>query len=571
MSKTACPLDCYDACSIIYEDGKLKGDPSHSLTQGFLCPHLNHYEKHERISQPRYKGETISMKEALSLLEQKLKEIPNNRTLHLRGHGNFGLMQGVTDHFFASHGAQLTKGSLCDGAGEAGILKGRGSNLLLTPEQIAKSEVVIFWGRNPHVTNSHYLPMLKAKSVIVIDPVRTKMADQADFFVQIKPHGDLYLALLLCRFIMSEGMEDEAYLKEFAPEYEGFYELTQTIDTEAILDKVDLSLGDIRKILALIRAKRTVILAGIGIQKYRNGAEVMRSIDAIGVLLGAFGKEGSGVNFLGSSTEGVVSPFNQNAKRVAVGNIDFSDFDMLFIQGMNPLSQLPDTNRVEHEMHGLQEVVYFGLYENESSLRADLVIPAKSFLEKDDIRSSYGDNDLLKMPKQLESDIGISEYELTQYLCKAFDIDLKSEAQYLEHFESHRYHVRSRQDPPYQEGFDTDDGKFVFLDEIDSDFDLEKELFLLTCKSPKSLNSQFHREQYVYVNPTMGYLEQQRIRLVSDSGSVELDVKCNDAVRHDCVLIYSGTPGVNRLTSSKLSYEGDNAAYQENKVKVEVC
>jgi anaerobic selenocysteine-containing dehydrogenase len=567
MNKTACPLDCYDACSIVYESSKLKGDSAHPLTQGFLCPHLNHYEKHERITQSRYKGETISMDEALEYLKTMLQNTPNNRTLHLRGHGNFGLMQGVSDHFFASYGARLTKGSLCDGAGQAGILEGRGSNLLLSPEDIAKSEVVIFWGRNPHVSNSHYLPLLKGKTIIVIDPVKTKMAEQADFFVQIKPHGDLFLALLLCRFLVIEGIADEEYLSDFASEYHDFYELTQTVRIKAILDKIDVSLGDIGKILELVRGKRTVVLAGVGIQKYRNGAEVMRSIDAFGVLLG----RESHVNFLGHSSEGIVSPFYQEAKRVSVGNIDFTDFDMLFIQGMNPLAQLPDTNRVEHQMATLKEVVYFGLYENESSQRADLVIPAKSFLEKDDIRSSYGSNDLLKMPRQYESDIGISEYDLTRYLCEAFEIELKSEAEYLEHFESHLLHVKRRESPPYQNGFDTDDGEFVFMDELDFDFDLENDLFLITCKSPRSLNSQFHRESCVYLNPSMGYLEGQRVRIISNNGSVELDVKFNTALRHDCVLIYSGTPGVNRLSSSKLSHEGLNAAYQENKVKVEVC
>jgi anaerobic selenocysteine-containing dehydrogenase len=567
MSKTACPLDCYDACSIIYDEGKLKGDGKHFLTQGFLCPHLNHYEKHERITQPRYKGEMISMDEAMNHLKEKLQSIKSHKTLHLRGHGNFGLMQGVTDHFFASHGATLTEGSLCDGAGEAGILEGRGSNFLSSPEQIAKSEVVIFWGRNPHVSNSHYLPMLKDKTIIVIDPVKIKMAVKADHFIQIKPHADMYLAMLLCRFMMIEGMEDREYLEEFASEYEDFYELTQTIRIKATLDKIDATLGDIGRVLELIRGKRVSILVGVGVQKYRSGAEAMRSIDAFGVLLG----KKCGVNFLGNSTEGISSPFHQKAPRVWVGNIDFSAFDLVFIQGMNPLAQMPDTNRVEESMSQVKEVVYFGLYENESSKRADLIIPAKSFLEKNDIRSSYGSNDLLKMPCQYKSDTGISEYELTSYLCDAFDIELKSEAEYLEYFESHLLHVKGRKDAPYEEGFDTDDGEFLFIDELDFALNLKRDLFLITCKSAKSLNSQFHRESNVYVNASMGYLEGQKIRIVSKSGMLELDVKFNENLRHDCVLIYSGTPGVNRLTSSKLSYDGFNAAYQENKVKVEVC
>jgi len=62
---TACPLDCFDACSIIYDGKKLTG-VKEGHTQGFLCPHLNHYESFERITKPRYKGQEISMDEALA-------------------------------------------------------------------------------------------------------------------------------------------------------------------------------------------------------------------------------------------------------------------------------------------------------------------------------------------------------------------------------------------------------------------------------------------------------------------------------------------------------------------------
>lgn len=571
MNKTACPLDCFDACSVIATSEGLKGDPNHPLTQGFLCPHLNHYERHDRILQPSWRSEPITMDEAMARLIELMEQTPSHRTLHLRGRGNFGLMQAVSDHFFASRGARLTRGSLCDGAGAAGIEAGRGKNRLVDISELKKSEVVILWGRNVHVSNSHYLPLLKGKTVIVIDPIRTKAARQADLHIQIKPHGDLYLALLLSRFAMIEGLESSEYLQEFASGFEDFYELTQTVRIKAILEKIDVTLGQIGTLLELVRGKKTMILAGTGIQKYRNGAEIMRAIDGFGVLMGYFGKSGCGVNFLGDSSLDITSPFKTEAKRVPVGNIDFTDFDLLFIQGMNPLSQLPDTNRVMHQMGSVAHVVYFGLYENESSACADLVIPAKSFLEKADIRSSYGHNELLRMPQQQAGEIGISEYELTKRLCTHFGIALEDEERYLAHFESHTLHVKGRDALPYREGFDTDDGMFAFLDDVDADFDLENDLFLLTCKSPRSLNSQFFREKHVHVNPAMGYFEGQRLRLVSKNGSVELDVKLDENLRSDCVMVYSGTPGVNALTTSQLSYEGECASYQENKVKVEVC
>lgn len=575
--KTACPLDCYDACRIIVEENKLRGDKAHPYTHGYLCMHLNHYAKHARIALPRYKGKTITMQEALAILKEKLERSDASRILHYRGSGNLGLMQRATDHFFASYGATLTEGSLCDGAGQAGILEGRGRNYIVPPEQIEKAEVVILWGRNPHTTNAHLLPHLRGKTLVVIDPVRTKAAESAAFHLQIKPRGDLYLALLLTRFIMIEGFHDETFLEAHAEAYEEFYELSQTVRIKAALDSIDVSLGDIGRILELIRGKKTVILAGVGVQKYRNGADVIRAIDGLGAVLGLFGKEGCGVSFLGSSNEGVEDPFAHKTRRVAMADTEFGIYDLVFVQGANPLNQMPDTNRVKASFEKVPTMVYFGLYENETSDAADLVIPAKSFLEKEDIRTSYGHNAILRMPKVVDSETGISEYALARELCGTFSIEMRAEASYLEHFAAYGEEkngvttVQGRPEIPYAEGFDTDEGQFLFLEEADFDFDLENDLFLLTPKSANSLNSQFRRESKVYVHPEAGFAAGERLRVTSPEGSLELEVAHDERLRKDCVLIYSGTPGVNNLTSAKLSYEGKNAAYQENKIKVEVC
>jgi len=571
---TACPLDCYDACSIVYNEGALQASKD-GHTQGFLCPHMNHFEKFETIQKPRYKGEEISLEKALDLLKGMLRASEPSSVLHYRGHGNFGLMQAVSDHFFASFGATLTDGNLCDGAGEAGIIQGRGSNKNMPLFEIAKSEVVIIWGRNPHTSSSHLLPLFKDKKIIVIDPLKTKIAKIADLHIQIKPHGDLALAMLMSRFLHIENGTDEAYLKEYASEYEEFYELTQSVRIKATLDDIGVTLGQIGKLLEFVREKRVAIVCGVGIQKYADGADVMRAIDAFAVYLGLFGKEGCGVAYLGNSKENISSPFFTKAARVSKVNTDFSKFATVFIQGANPLSQMPDTLRVQESLNAVKNVVYFGLYENETSERADLIIPAKSFLHKEDIRTSYSHNAMLPMRKVAANVHGISEYDLSAYLCAAFDIALKSEEEYLNHFKAYgvekmdgSLYVEGREEIPYAEGFDTDDGEFCFLDAIESNQENDGKLFLLTSKSPRSLNSQFKREKYVYLHSSHGVAEDESVCISSVNGELRLQVRHNDDLREDCVLIYSGTSGLNNLTSSKHSLEGKNAIYQENKVEI---
>jgi len=562
---TACPLDCYDACEIVYENNKITALKD-GHTGGFLCPHLNHYEKFKQITKPSYNGVEISLDEALEKLKDIIKETSKDKILFYKSSGNFGLMQDVTGHFFASFGATLTDGNLCDGAGEAGILEGRGSNKNMPLSEIAKSEVVIIWGRNPHTTSSHLLPLLKDKTIIVIDPVKTKIAKMADLHIQIKPHTDLQLAMFLSRFLHIEGSCDEDYLEEFASEYEDFYELTQTLRIKKTLDKIDVDLGDIGKILAFIKDKKVAIVCGLGIQKYRNGADVMRAIDAFAVNLSLFGKEGCGVAYLGNSREAIESPFNLKSKKVSKVDTKFSDFNTVFIQGANPLSQMPDTLRVQKEIDSVENIVYFGTQENESSQKANLIIPAKNFLCKDDIRVSYSHPKISIMEKVKDSDYGISEYDLSAYLCKEFGIELKCEEEYLEHFKS--FESREIESIPYKDGFDTDDNEFLFLEELELPKIKSDAIYLITCKSPKSLNSQFKREDKVYLNSSFGYETNDLVTISSENGSVSLHVEINEDLRDDCVLIYSGTKGVNNLTTSLHSYEGKGAIYQENVVKV---
>lgn len=574
-STTACPLDCYDACGIDFSSGKIKAVKS-GYTQGFLCPHLNHFTSHEIITKPRYKGEEISKERVVKILHEMFESSLKSDILLYRGSGNFALMQEVSDYFFAQMGATLTDGTLCDGAGEAGIIEGRGSNKNMPYSEIAKSDVVVFWGRNPHVTSSHLLPLIKGKEIIVIDPIETQIAKMADLFLQIRPHSDSYLAMLLVRFLHINESCDEEFIEKYASEFEDYYELTQNVRIKAVLEEIDVTLGDIGRFIEMVEGKKVAIVCGVGVQKYRDGADVIRSIDAIAVALGLFGKEGCGVAYLGASRAGIENPFEAQAKRVSKVDTPFEEYETVFVQGANPAAQMPDSKRVRNSLQKVKNLIYFGLYENETSALADLVIPAKTFLQKEDIRTSYGHHGMFMMPKVQDGEDGFSEYELISKLCKLYNIELKEEKEYIEHFKSYGvqkidgcFEVEERENIPYQDGFDTDDGEFVFLEEYEQIAPLQEgSYYLITPKSATSLNSQFYRQKYLYMNSRCGIEEGSVVEVASPNGSVELELKYHDGVRLDSVLIYSGTPGVNNLTTSLHSYEGKCAIYQENSVTI---
>ncbi len=580
MKTTTCPLDCFDSCCVVLgDDGKLKGDKNHPITKGFLCHHLNNYHKFERIKKPRLDGKEVSMEAAIDALVKKLKKSEPSKVLYFKGSGNLGVMQSSTRMFFEKYGASLTKGGLCEEAGIFGIEEGRGAALPLSPNIVKNSDVVIIWGRNNSITNSHMLPALKGKKLIVIDPRITDIAQRADIHVQIKPRCDLYLAMLLSRIAYMEQMEDVDFIEKRCENFDYFMDEINGTPMVKLIEKSGVELGMVGDILSMIKGKKVSILVGIGVQKYSFGHSVLRAIDSFAALLGLFEKEGCGVGFIDDSSFGFGKPFKAKREKTQIMPIvDFGKFDICFIQGSNPMTQLPCTPKVKEGIEKSRFVVYFGLHENETSKMADLIIPAKTFLEKEDLKLSYGHEYVGFMPKLIDSSIGISEYSLCSILSKRFGYeDLKSEKEYIKDVISDNTTQKDgllvskhSVDVPYKEKFYTDDGKFQFFDEFDDDFDEQEEgFYLLAVKQNKSLNSQFVTDDFLRVPKTLGLKNGDFLKVKNDKYECEYEVRVDESLRDDCLSLYSGGKNCNVLTPFRVSDEGWGAIYQEEKVKIE--
>jgi len=589
---TACGLDCYDACKIIVEEDvlKIKGDKEHPTGNGALCALLNkQIHETERITVPRVNGVEVSMDEAMDAVAEAFKA---EKSLLWRGSGNMGVMQEVSDLFMHEIGGTLTRGSLCDAAGDAGIEIGRGVNRVLPLEQIKEADTVVVWGRNVTVTNAHIMPFLEGKEIVVIDPVKTAIAKKADYHLQIQPRTDFYVAVMLARFVIMEDGQNDEWLEEFGPEFEDFYDFTREFRIKPILEYCGADLGQMGHVLNYMRDKKVVFLVGAGVQKYSTGHATLHAIDSLAAILGMFGQEGCGVHYLSNSKFGFENPFDVVCKTVPKAVTNFSDFDTVLVQGGNPAESMPDSTRVRASLEGVENLIYFGLYENETSKRAKIVIPAKNFFEKEDIRLSYGHQYVEKMHKVLDSETGISEYDFTKRLFDAFGFEgLESEVFYLDAWleqcmekdEQHTYPGYEK--IPYEGGFGEDcEDEFEFIDEYDDDFinikrftkirtskknkEEDERFWLLSPKSAKSLNTQFFRDNRVQIHPDAGYAEGEKVCVASEYGEHEFTVHLNEDLRDDCLLITNNTRGVNYLTPSILSDEGDNACYQEVKVTV---
>jgi anaerobic selenocysteine-containing dehydrogenase len=588
--KTTCGLDCPDACGIVATNGQIEADREHPTSNGALCALLNKYmPKETRIKTAKVNGKEVTLDEAIIATKEALD---THSKLLWRGSGNFGVMQEITNLLWEKIEGTTTKGTLCDGSGDAGILEGREVNKILPPKQIDKAEVVVVWGKNITVTAPHLMPYLKGKKIIVIDPVKTAIAKKADIHLQISPRSDFFTAVMLARFALMGDFEDQVYLDEHAPDYEEYYEFTQEFRIRPILDYIGTDLQEMGQILEMINNKKTVFLIGNGVQKYSTGHHSLQAIDSLAVILGKFGKEGCGVGFLGNSKLEFKNPFAVKTTKVPKVNTAFGDFGTVLIQGGNPVASMPNSNRVIEELKKTNTIIYYGLYENETSAIADIIIPAKNFFEKEDVRLSYAHHNVTTMRKIHNCDYAISEYDFTNTLLQKFGFDaLANEEEYLNLWldqckkNGDYYTHPAYQEIPYSDGFGEDGGEeFIFPDEFGDEFIKTKQFtrarrkskkeiviedyWLLSPKANKALNTQFQRDNKVILHPSLGFENGEEVCVSSEYGEHNFVVKNSEDTREDSLIITANALGINFLTPSIISDEGDSACYQEVKVRI---
>ncbi len=233
-----CTLDCFDACkfNIYVEDKKvvkIEGDKEHPYTKGFICKKgLAHLERHNH-PQRQYKPllkvngrwQEISFNKALEIMAEKLSCYKENfggeSILYYEQYGSGSLLKSIGDIFFNFYGGcSKQKGGPCWSAGIAAQKQNFGDVRSHSLEDMMNSQTIIVWGKNPANTTIHTMQMIKKAQkngsyVIVIDPIETATAKQADLYVRVKADGDGALALAMAKRIISKNKHDKEYIKNY--------------------------------------------------------------------------------------------------------------------------------------------------------------------------------------------------------------------------------------------------------------------------------------------------------------------------------------------------------------------
>ena len=222
---SVCALDCPDCCSLVVtvQDGhatRLRGNPAHPVTCGFLCGKVAQYlerEYHpERLLFPQRrvgaKGagrfERIAWDDALDTIAERLRavadEFGSEAILPYSYAGTMGLLNGggMDRRFFHRLGASRLDRTICSMAGTVGLTQALGLRYGTEPEQFRHSKLILAWGANILGTNVHLWPFImearrNGAKLYTIDPNRNRTGAASDKHFFINPGSDIALALAL--------------------------------------------------------------------------------------------------------------------------------------------------------------------------------------------------------------------------------------------------------------------------------------------------------------------------------------------------------------------------------------
>jgi len=448
------------------EEGKavsIQGDPSHPITQGFLCIKLNHYLEwvynprrvlypHRRVG-PKGSGqfERITWQEALELISSRFREIkarygpeaimPYNYSGTL-GVLNFGSMDR---RFFHRLGATRLLYTICSSAGKEGFIATVGAALGPDPEDIPKTRLIILWGTNTITSNPHYWPLIqKARrqgaKLIVIDPLRTRTASLADVHIPIKPGTDGALALGIMHVIIRDNLYNADYVSRFTCGFEALKERVAFYTPEKVAEITGVPAADIEALARLYAGTPySLIRLNYGLQRHTNGGMAVRTIACLPGLTGAWLYPGCGALLTTSGAFQInqeklqrpdLLPNNPRTINMihlgkALTELDDPPVKALFVYNADPANTAPNRELV---IKGLMRedlfVVVHDIFFTDTARFADVVLPATSQLERLDLHTSYGHYYIsLNQPAIEPLGESISNTELFRRLARAMGFE----------------------------------------------------------------------------------------------------------------------------------------------------
>ncbi len=432
----ACAQDCPDSCSMVVtvDDGvatDIRGSKAMPFTNGGLCVKVDNYldkvYSPDRVLYPLKrvgpKGsgefERISWDEAIATIASKFTSISEEfgpeAIMPCNYLGTQGITQGlnVGDAFFNKLGATVAERTYCDAGSCTAYAMTIGDSAGVDPESFVHSKYIVIWAANVMSTNLHLWPYIaeakkRGAKVVVIDPVKTRTAKAASWYIPIRPGTDGALALAMMNVIIAEGLTDADYIDKYTVGYDELTERVAQYTPEWASEETGIPVDDIYTLAReYAQSAPAVIRIGVAIERSAGGGQTVRAISCLPALIGAWRKPGGGllqlplwafpVNWPAFLHPELQTPGTRVINLYQLGealtgglNLD-TPLKALMVYNSNPVVVCPDQERM---IAGLSREDLFTVvsehFITDTADYADIILPATTQLEQDDINFSWG-------------------------------------------------------------------------------------------------------------------------------------------------------------------------------------
>ena len=677
LRHSVCPHDCPSTCALEVERidnrtiGRVRGAPGNSYTSGVICAKVARYSERvhhpERLMHPLIrvgeKGEgkfaQISWNEALDRVAQsfidKVEEYGSETVWPYFFAGTMGIIQrdGI-QRLRHVMGYSRQAANICTELVQNGWIGGAGGPMGPDPREMAESDLIIIWGGNPVSTQVNVMThVTKARKhrgarLVVVDAYKSPTAEIADELVLVKPGTDGAVATAIMHVLFRDGFADIDYMEEHTDDWVSLEKhlINKTPKWAAEISGVPAN--QIEMLAAHIgKTDKTYIRIGYGFARSRNGASQVHAVASIAAVGGKFKYRGGGAfwsnriifNWNKNVVEGtdVLDNSTRMLDMSRIGPILTYEDELvrqgppvtaMLIQNTNPAAVAPDTHRV---LRGFRrEDLFLCVHEQfmtETAKMADIVLPATTFLEHDDLYQAAGQvhvqvhRAVIESPGETRSNhwvlcqlaqrLGASHegFEMTEW--ELVDRTLRDSgwpgAEEL--LQKKWLDVQPSFDKAhFLKGFPTANGKFKFsadwsalgplgyqlpsLPDYCPNIDLatrDKPFRMITSPARNFLNSSFtetptskKREgrPEVMIHPEaaskLSVLSGDRVRLGNEQGSVVLHAVLFEGVQKDVIVVESVWPnaafeegvGINALISAEAGAPNGGAVFHDTAVWV---